>query len=270
MTLEEAIDRLALPATARVNRRIAKKLLVEKSPRTFRKAIEQGIEQVQWVAVLKPATCALAAGAAHLSGGAAVQVDELSVLTLTTRDGARVPALVEAVHRAVLYHVLLWVHEAAGLSVSTAWKRPSLAHAEQVVLAGEPQRSPRLPPGELLPHQAGFVEALAVTSAPVRDLAALYQRWSAAVLGAQVAEITGDFALPASPADVEERRTLLDEHQRLTEQVAGLARELRRATQVRDRVDLSTRLKRAEQDLAHLRGRLAPSPDSRISDRTGP
>ncbi len=261
MNLDEAIDRLALPATARVNRRVAKKLLVENSPRTFRKAIEQGIEQVQWVAVLKPATCALATGSARLSSGDAVQVDELSVLTLTARDGARVPALVEAVHRAVPYHVLLWVYEPAGMSVSTAWKRPSLAQAGQVVLAGAPVRSPRLPLDELPPHQARFVETLAVTAAPVRDLVALYQRWSAAILGVQVAEVTGSFALPASPADVEERRALLDEHHKLTDQVVGLARELRRATQVRDRVDLSTRLKRAEQDLADLRGRLAPSPE---------
>ena len=256
MRLDEAIARLGLPTKAQVNRRVTKKLLVQNSPRTFRKAIEQGIEQVQWVAVLKPGTCALATGTAQLSGGDAVQIAELSVLTLTTREGARGSALIEAIHRAVPYHVLLWIEEVDGLSVSTAWKRPSLAQAGQVVLSGAPMCSPRFGSENLPTHVEHFIEALALSHRPAQDLASLYQHWNSAILGAQVAEVTGSFNVPTSPIDAEERKDLLDQHNHLSEKIARLAKELRRATQVRDRVALSTRLKRAEQSLADLQSRL--------------
>lgn len=257
MTLNEVIAGLNLPPAATSGaRRVPKNAVVEHLPRPLARAFDEGTERLRWVATLKAATVGLASGSLALSTGDPVPVPELLVFRLEAREGARVPALVEAVHRAVYMHLLLIVEHQGALNLSTALKRGSLADAQKVVLSGDPVVAPPLMLAGLRPWEAELLAALALDHRPEADLGTLYQRWSGALMGGQVAGISGHFRLVTEPAGLALREGLLADFHRTTAELGTLSRELGRASQVRDRVDLSTRLKRAEADLARIRALL--------------
>ena len=256
MNLDAVIEGFELPAAARVDRRVPKKLLADNSPRRVRVAIEQGIEQLRWVAVLKPGNTAIPTGTFHPSDGDPVPVAEVSVLVLALREDARSPEAVEVVHRAVPYHILLLAEQAGQIQVSVAWKRRSLTQADQFVLLDGPLVAPACEMANMAAHQEAFLAHLALGQQPGRDLAQVYQGWASAVLAAQAALITGQFRPLADAAANLTRQSLLAEHGRLVVEIAGLASRLRQATQVRDRVELGYQLKQAEAGLDRLRSLL--------------
>ena len=103
MTGEDVITALDLPADARVERRVPKTLLVEHGAPTAadKRRINDGIERIQWVAALKPATVGVAAYRDE-----AREYLEIAVLRLILRAGAKADRLAELLHRAVPYPVL--------------------------------------------------------------------------------------------------------------------------------------------------------------------
>src|SRR5690606_11295081 len=113
------IAALDLPAAACVDRRVPKTLLVEHGARTAadRRQINEGIEQAQWVAALKPTTIGVAAYRDD-----AREYLEIAVLRVALREAARPPRLVELVHRAIPYPVLLVTEQREAVMISVAHK----------------------------------------------------------------------------------------------------------------------------------------------------
>jgi len=104
MTNDSILKALDLPTEALLGRRIPKKMLMEQGGPTAadRRRIRDGIDKLTWAAVLKPRTV----------GTSPYRDDErefleVSVLSVHLRAGAAVPRLVELIHRAVPYHILL-------------------------------------------------------------------------------------------------------------------------------------------------------------------
>lgn len=120
MTGDEAIAALDLPAVARVDRRVPKTLLLEHGAPTAadKRRIGEGIEQVQWVAALKPTTIGVAAYRDD-----AREYLEIAVLRVMLRAAAKVGRLIELVHRAVPYPVLLVAEQGERALLSLAHKR---------------------------------------------------------------------------------------------------------------------------------------------------
>ena len=63
MTADDVMAAFELPATARVDKRVPKTLLLEHGAPSAadKRRIKDGIEQAQWVAMLKPTTIGVAA-----------------------------------------------------------------------------------------------------------------------------------------------------------------------------------------------------------------
>jgi hypothetical protein len=110
------IGALALPASCRVDQRVPKKMLVENGAPTSadKRLINDSIEEIQWLAALKPNTV----GVIEYRDDEREYL-EVAVLCVTARhaplgDGAsatkkpvNITRLAELVHRAVPYPVLL-------------------------------------------------------------------------------------------------------------------------------------------------------------------
>ena len=94
------------PSDALIDRRVPKTLLIENGAFASgdRRHIREGIEELRWLAALKPATVGIAeyrdAGREYL---------EIAILKIELRPAANGGRLVELVHRAVPYPVLLIV-----------------------------------------------------------------------------------------------------------------------------------------------------------------
>ena len=154
----DAVAALALPAGALVDRRVPKTLLIENGAPTAadKRRIREGVEEIRWLAALKPTTVGVAE-----YHDAAREYLEIAVLMLTLRSGARPGRLTELVHRAVPYPVLLIAWQGDTPVISLAHKRWSQGEAGKTVIEGNVVSAP-LWDGCTTKLTAAFYDALAM------------------------------------------------------------------------------------------------------------
>lgn len=233
---------LDLPAAARVDRRVPKTMLHEHGAPTAadKRRISDGIEQLQWVAALKPTTAGIAAYRDELR-----EYLEVLVLHISFRSVATVNRIVELIHRAVPYPLLLIAEQDGGLHLSLAHKRWSQGQAGKVVLDGE-LISVAWDGAVDDAHGAAFCAALALDRQPRLSLHAVYEGWMNTVGALQAARRTGIFAKLDSPASAALRREALQECARLDAEIARLRATAAKEKQLSRRVELNLELKRVE------------------------
>ena len=94
--------------------------------------VREGVEEIRWLAALKPTTVGVAE-----YRDAAREYLEIAVLKLTFRSNARPGRLTELVHRAVPYPVLLIAWQGDIPAISLAHKRWSQGEAGKTVIEGD-------------------------------------------------------------------------------------------------------------------------------------
>jgi len=242
----DVIGALALPADTRVERRVPKKLLLEQGAPTAadKRQIQDGIEELTWVAALKPNNI----GVPAFRDGAREYL-EIAVLTATLRDIAKASRLTELIHRAIPYPVVLVSADGGGQSLSLAHKRWSQGEAGAVVIE-EVRRTGPLRPDSPAAIDASFLSSLALSGLHARDLFALYQGWIDRVIALEAASITGAFAIPETADRAATRREALAAHTRLLRDIATMRAQAQRETQMNRRVELNLAIKRLESELA--------------------
>lgn len=246
---------LDLPASCRVDQRVPKKLLLEKGAPTAvdKRLINEGVEQLLWLAALKPTTI----GVPDYRDDTRDYL-EIAVLRLTLRAVAKTTRLVELVHRAVPYPLLLLTEQVdhdGRPGLSAAHKRWSQGEAGTTVLEGgmvavqwDVQRDDD--------HWPAFRDALALRKQPRTTLHALYQGWIDTLLTLQSARVTGTFAIAANPEHAAFRRDALQACARLDVEIARLRATAAKETQMARRVELNLELNRLEAAKAVARANL--------------
>lgn len=245
MNSTDLIAAMQLPASARVDQRIPKKLLLEHGAPTAadKRHINEGIEDIHWLAALKPNTI----GVPEYRDEAQEYL-EIAVLTTTLRPDAKTGRLVELVHRAVPYPVFLILVSNSGLSLSLAHKRWAQNEAGKVVLEGEITQIVLAETPAPLVTQA-FLEALALAIQPRTHLLALYQAWLDTLIAYQVAGKTGHFELADSPEHATARRQALRKYQELETQITALRTQANKENQLARRVEMNLALQRLQHEL---------------------
>ena len=252
MTPEVVLDALQLPAQALIAHRVPKTLLVENGAPTAadKRHIESGIEELRWVATLKPTTVGVATYADD-----SCEVAELAVLVLRLRAKAKLARLIELVHRSIPYHLMLLTqHDDGGLHVSLAEKRWAINDKGKVVLDGDLvkcniQTLPEAARGHLL-------DSLALVRQPRTNLHTLYRGWINTTLAAKAAAITGKF-FPATETDhTQDRATALNAFADLERRIAAISSAAIKEKQLARRVELNTQLKTLRHELEAARTKL--------------
>jgi hypothetical protein len=243
---------LDLPGSSRVDQRVPKKMLLENGAPTAsdKRIINEGIEELHWLAALKPTTIGVPEYRDDLR-----EYLEIAVLRLTLRSAAKAARLVELVHRAVPYPLLLLTEDGERPGLSVAHKRWSQGVAGMTVLEGEvvavewdAERD-----GECWP---AFCDALALGNQPRNTLHALYQGWIDTLLALHTARVTGVFAVAANAERAAGRRDALKEYTRLDAEIARLRSTAAKERQMARRVELNLELKRVEAAQAAVRANL--------------
>jgi hypothetical protein len=245
VTPEELLAALKLPAASRVDQRVPKKLLLENGAPTAadKRLINEGVEAIQWLAVLKPPNCGVPEFRDALR-----EYGEIALLRVALREQVKKARLIELLHRAVPYPVLLLVDRQQSLSVSLAHKRYALKEADKIVLDGEPVTVVIQPASSGI--LAAFLDALDLARQPQVTLYALYQGWMDTVIALQAAEVTGDFCLLASADKAAARRQALQVGLVLQSQIASLRSSAAKASQLARQVELNIEIKRLQTALA--------------------
>lgn len=282
LSAQTLIHALRLPESCRVDQRVPKKLLLENGAATAadKRLITEAIEEIQWVAALKPNTIGVPDYRDTLR-----EYLEIAVLAVTVR-GVVKPAshsrLAELVHRAVPYPVLLLLVApqmgGQSLTLSLAHKRWAQNEADKVVLDGSPisvtvavptsntastslsgvnaADSFHPDPVAVADVENAFIQSLSVTRQPQATLHALYQGWVDCMQALLAARLTGSYQTPATPEQAAARRQALADCERLEAEVSRLRAQAAKEKQIARQVELNLTLKRVQAELATARQQL--------------
>jgi hypothetical protein len=245
------IDALGLPRDAVQPRRVPKKTLSENvTASSDRRVVTEGVEELTWIAAIKPSNC----GISGFTDGERTY-EELAVLSVSVRPEGKVDRLMELVHRAIPYPVVLVCERAPRLCLSLAHKRWSQAKAGSWVLDSDLTVAEL---GEGAPPTVveDFLRALALARQPPESLWTVYEGWMEAVVAYQAAQVTGVFGRAATVGDAQARREALEACTRLEAEMKALQTAAKGETQVRRLVDLNMKLKQLKAEHAAARKRL--------------
>lgn len=268
MTVDDFVTALGLSVGSRVNQRVPKKLLVENGAPTAadKRLINDRIEEIQWLAALKPNTIGVPAYSDDVR-----EYLEITVLCLTLRGEpmtqANLARLAELVHRAVPYPVLLLLDAPQGLSVSLAHKRWAQNEAGKVVLDGDVMTTALGTEatetadatdanGTTQTAHAAFMQAVALHHQPQGNLMDMYQGWMVCLLAWQVARHTGLFKIENSLQCLSNKREKLQKIERLTIEATRLRTQSAKAKQLAQQVELNLALQRVQAELTQVRSHL--------------
>lgn len=270
LSAQTLIDALCLPESCRVDQRVPKKLLLENGAPTAadKRLITESIEEIQWVAALKPNTIGVPEYRDALR-----EYLEIALLAVTVRGVVKPSSclrLAELVHRAVPYPVLLLLIEEQSLTLSLAHKRWAQNEADKMVLDGNlisVTMSASLPkvnaadsshpdPIAVADGESAFLQSLSVTLQPQATLHALYQGWVNCVQALLAARLTGIYETQITPEQAAARRQALADCERLEAEVSRLRAQALREKQLARQVELNLTLKRVQAELAAARRQL--------------
>lgn len=250
MSADALIHALGLPDATRVDQRVPKKLLAEHGAATAadKRQVQDGVDEVQWLASLKP----------HLIGVPAFkdaqrEYLEVAVLSLKLKPGTKPGRLAELLHRAVPYPALLLTSSDLGVGLSLAHIRASQNEADKTVLDGYVLSV--LLPGAV--QGADFYAAMALASQPQVDLFALYQGWLDTASALDIAEETGRFQPSMTREQAAARHAALQDCRQLKAQIAQLRSQADKERQIARQVALNQEIHAAERQLQTLQSTLA-------------
>jgi hypothetical protein len=245
MSFAALISALAIPKEAMVEQRVPKKLLLEQGAPTAadKRQIQEGIEEITWVAALKPANIGV-----PTFRDAVREYLEIAVLTVALRSTAKPQRLIELIHRAIPYPLVLATEHRDTVNLSLAHKRWSQGEAGRVVI--EEVRQVAFNPDMPAAVEASFLASIAVSRLPAGNLFALYEGMLARLAALEAARLTGVFTSPNSAECAAAAWASLDTHARLKRDLANLRARADKEKQINRRVELNIDIKRLEAELA--------------------
>jgi hypothetical protein len=229
------INAFGLPPEARVDRRIAKTVLIDQgaSRKADARLVDDGIARLDWLAELSTPTIAVAA--------VPPVVPAINILALTP-NGAAKARLIEIIHRAIPAPIMLII----------AGDMPHITLATRHI--GEDGRTLALGPILASPPMGGdglsraFIASLALAALPRTDLAALYDGMIERVEAFTAASITsGDFRLPANREEAVSRRQALADWQAADAEWQTAARSAKAEKRLREAVALGEKARLLKQ-----------------------
>jgi len=246
--LRLVLDALGLPAEAGVGARIPKKTLLENTrfAAADRRALNEGIDELRWVAKLAPSTAGIAAG----------RYSEVQVFALTAKAGANVARVVGLVHRGPAYPILLATATAQGILVSAAHVRPAENDASRTV-AEDVHVTEAFDPASQEPAVRGFLASLALAAIRPASLDALVDAWISRVGSLGACRLAGAWV---PRPDGKNGRALHELHGRYLELSAELERLTRAGAHERQMnrlVDVNLERRRLDAERRQVLGRMA-------------
>lgn len=242
MSVSEVIAALNLPRSCYVDRRIPKTLLVEHGAPTTadKRNINSSIEELRWVATLKPTTIAVPAFHDEVR-----DYVEIVVIVVTLRSETTTERLVELIHRAIPYPVFLVVTRERALTLSLWHKRQSQREQGATVLDGD-NVMVSLASAVSNDVSEAFLNALSLSNQPRTNLCELYQGWIDTLIALKVAAVTGRFMLATSADFAAARREALRDYILWDAEINRLRTAAAKERQVSRQVERNFELKRAE------------------------
>lgn len=240
MNTEIVIRALAIPNEAKVSHRVPKKLLLEQGAPTSadKRYIHDGIEELNWIAALKPTNIGIGSYRGEFR-----EYIEIAVLSGVFRSDVKAVRLIELIHRAIPYPVVLIVACGGKITLSLAHKRFSQNKSKKMIIDGGivSISMPAIKNAEKM-----FLDRLALSAQSAQNLFMLYQGWIERMDELAAARITGRFSQTSTPEHGSTRRGVLIEHAQLERELDLLRAQAAKEKQINRRVELNLAIKKLE------------------------
>lgn len=245
MNVLQVIDFLSLPQSARIDKRIPKKLFLEQGVPTAadRRLIQEIVEELHWVAALKSSNVGVQQFRDELR-----DYQEIAVLEVELRGPGKSSRVTQLIHRLIPYPVFLIARHQQELSLSLAHKRFSQGESGRVVLDGIPEIL-QFTQEKVQPIEFEFLNSLSLAKLPSSNFFSLYQGWLDRFTALEVAYLTGYYDAPA-PSEAQRLRELLSDLKKLQLQISQLRSQVLKEKQLNRRVELNFEIKGLEKRLS--------------------
>lgn len=252
MIAVDIIAALDLPDSALVKKRVSKKLLLDNGAATAadRRRITEDVEELMWLAALKPTSV----GVKEYKDDTREYL-EIDVLHLSLRSDSKSARLIELVHRAIPYPILLLTQQPGATELSAAHKRWAHNDSGKVVLSGD-MVATRWNAGQADEYWSDFRDALSLGRQPRSTLFALYQGWIDTLLAVQAARLTNIWHRSVDHEHASARQKALFEYARLETEIGRIRTAASKEQQMARRIDLNSELKRIQMELVMVRDRI--------------
>lgn len=251
MNTNEIFEALALPSKSLQDARIPKTVLQENLKQArVKRLVDERVDELRWIASLNPQTAGVAP---HLSLKRNYQ--EINVLHLRVRDGAKLGNLPKHIHQAVSFPIVLVTENASEVAISTGHIRPSQAEDNAVVFEEDTFLSAfteNIP----LTIQEAFAKTLAVNAQPQHDLLSMYEGFCASLEAVIIAQHTGVFKLEADNLSRVDRREAFAKTQELEAEIQKIGKAIK-ATRAPAKIgELNVSYQRLRKELKKLNEQL--------------
>jgi hypothetical protein len=248
------INVLRLPDSALVNQRVPKKMFVENGAPTAadKRRINEGIEEIHWLAVLKPNTIGVPDYCDDVR-----EYLEIALITVNLRPEAKAGRLAELIHRAIPYPLFLVLVQRDQTILSMAHKRRAQNEEGKFVLDGDVIEVTVSSDGKLSAEVYRlFLEAMVLGNQPRTNLLLLYQGWIDTLVALQASQITGTFTQTDTLEAAIAQREAVQKCRELETEIAALHNAAAKEKQISKQVELNLELKRLQAAQAAVRIKL--------------
>ena len=239
LSSEQLISALRLPTEASVGQRVPKKMLADNltsrgtATSADRKLLQEQIDEVTWVAALKPTNAGIPVYQDEVRSYLELAVLNVRLRAVSQLDpnpakvSPSVARLAELVHRAIPYPVLLILDDGARIYLSLVHIRWAQKEADKAVLDGDLIQGVFVRNGSATASMMdtstvnAFINAVDLSKQPRSDLFVLYQGWMDTLSAWQAAAVTGRFEC-VSPQQATARRAALRRCHELDAQISSL------------------------------------------------
>lgn len=236
LTLEACIECLKIPAHCYVAKKVYKKLFYDNAKllTADKKAFQEHLDVVTWIYALKQDNTSLKAYVDDVR-----EYPEISILLVSLKQTGTAERIVNLIHRAIPYPLLLICSHQDTVMFSIALKRFSLAEKGTIIVE-EVQNSGWINLESISSNELSFIRSLAIDTKLYLSFLDLYKGWEASLIALACSKHTGKLLIKHDSTI--ERKELLERCLALQNEITCLRSSIKKETQMNKKVDLNTRI----------------------------
>jgi hypothetical protein len=249
MKIDELIQAFALPAAARVEQHVPRKMLLEQGAltETDKRHFQDGVKDLMWLAEVKPAHVNV-----PLFKNTERDYQAIAMVRAVFTEQAKVVHLSELIHRAIPHPLILASAQANLVVLSLSHKHHAHGRATGRMALEGVDHSAVFRADEADELAAPFLASLALTAQPTTNLYAMYQGWLDRVHALAAARLSGRFTLLVDAPALAARREALQAHTRLEQSIAKLRSNLEKEKERGRQDELRTEIGKLEDQLLDI------------------
>jgi len=236
LTLEACIECLKIPAHCYVAKKVYKKLFYDNAKllTADKKAFQEHLDVVTWIYALKQDNTSLKAYVDDVR-----EYPEISILLVSLKQTGTAERIVNLIHRAIPYPLLLICSHQDTVMFSIALKRFSLAEKGTIIVE-EVLNSGWINLESISSNELSFIRSLAIDTKLYLSFLDLYKGWEASLIALACSKHTGKLLIKHDSTI--ERKELLERCLALQGEIAYLRSAIKKETQMNKKVDMNTRI----------------------------